>query len=152
MKPVIWSLASFEICWIAFGLSVVAFISLSPPLEVSTMPFNDPSAEVLLVFSFLLFLKSWSIKSFDTKIFSHFKFRTKSLSENKLVWNFSFLMLDHVFPNGTFSFKIDSCGGWRFSWTPSLFQWYQFRIETFQKLSHRTLVWEKKIKQNWLNF
>ena len=44
-------LAPFEIqCCVVFGLSVVAFILLSPPLEVSAMSF----AEVLPAFSFLL--------------------------------------------------------------------------------------------------
>ena len=77
----------------------VAFILLLPPLELSTMPFQgqqchfrDPSAEVLLAFSFLLFSKCGSSKRSDTNIFGHFNFRTKSLSEIKLAKNFSILM------------------------------------------------------------
>ena len=52
----------------------------------------DQSAEFLPAFSILLFLKFLSSKSSDAKIFGHFNFRTKSLSEIKLVRNFSFLM------------------------------------------------------------
>ena len=77
----------------------VAFLLLSPPLELSTVPFQgqqchsrDPSAEVLPAFSFLLFSKLRSSKSSDTKIFGHFNFRTKSSLDIKLVRNFSILM------------------------------------------------------------
>ena len=46
----------------------------------------------LASFPFSLFLTFRSIRSLDTKIFGHFNFRTKSLSEIKLVRSSSFLM------------------------------------------------------------
>ena len=55
--------------------------------------FKDLSAEISPVFSFLVFLKFRSINVSDTKIFVHFNFWTKSLSEIKPVRNYLFLML-----------------------------------------------------------
>ena len=59
----------------------VAFILL---FELSTMPFQGPVCGSLASFLFLLFSKFRLSKRSDPKIFGHFNFWTKSLSEIKL--------------------------------------------------------------------